>query len=157
MRPAHITFWVFFTVLGVWLQNLVPGVDFLAPGLILAMQEEKWTTPVWLGFAWLFIQEGTGSLPFGTGILWYGVLAALYFFGHWLFEARNFLFMFILGACLGSMHFFLVSVMLLLQDMSIPLERLTLESVLQLLVFPVEWGLVYLFHHHLPDADHATG
>ena len=67
MRPANIVFWSLVTLLGVWLQNLVPGVDFLAPGLILAMQEEKWTVPVWLGFIWLFIHEGTGSMPLGPG------------------------------------------------------------------------------------------
>jgi hypothetical protein len=156
MRPASIVFWMFFTVVGVWLQSLVPGVDFLAPGLVLAMQEEKWTTPVWLGLAWLFVQEGTGSLAFGAGLLWYGALAGLYFFGHWLFEARNFLFMFILGLCLGSMHFLLVSVMVLLQDWTIPLDRLLLECVLQALIFPIEWGLVFLVHHHLPDNGHAA-
>lgn len=156
MRPASITFWVVFTISGVWLQSWVPGVDFLAPGIILAMQEEKWTVPVWLGLIWLFIQEGTGSLAFGAGLLWYGVLAGLYFFGHWLFEARNVLFMFILGLCLGSMHFLLINIMALLQDWSVPLQRLLFESALQTLVFPVEWGLIYLIHHQLPGSDHAT-
>jgi hypothetical protein len=156
MRPGHIAFWALFTATGVWLQNVIPGVDFLAPGLILAMQEEKWTVPVWLGLVWLFIQEGTGSLAFGAGLLWYGALAGLYFFGHWLFEARNFLFMFILGLCLGSMHFLLINVMVLLQDQTIPLERLLMESGVQALVFPVEWGLIYLIHHHLPDSGHAA-
>ena len=156
MRPANIVFWSLVTLLGVWLQNLVPGVDFLAPGLILAMQEEKWTVPVWLGLVWLFLQEGTGSLAFGTGLLWYGLLAGLFFFGHWLFEARNFLFMFILGLCLGTMHFVLINLMAVLQDWSIPLQRLAMESVLQTLIFPVEWGIIYLIHQHLPENVHAA-
>ncbi|BAH73963.1 hypothetical protein [Solidesulfovibrio magneticus] len=156
MRPAHIVFWTLLTLGGVWLQNIVPGVDFLAPGLILAMQEEKWTVPVWLGGIWLFIQEGTGSMPFGAGILWYGALAGLYFFGHWLFEARNFLFMLILGACLGAMHFLFINVMALLQDWSIYMDRLGVEAVQQALIFPIEWGLLYLIHHHLPGDPHAA-
>lgn len=155
MRPFSIFFWVIFTIAGIWLQSLIPGVDFLAPGFILAMQEEKWTVPTWLGLIWLFIQEGTGSLPFGTGLLWYGVLTGLYFFGHWLFEARNFLFMFILGLCLGAMHFVLINVMVVLQDWTIPLQRLALESVQQTLLFPVEWGLIYLIYQHLPVIRHA--
>ena len=69
MKPARIAFWALFTLCGLWLQNIVPGVDFLAPGLILAMQEEKWTVPLWLGVLWLFLQEGTGSLPFGATLL----------------------------------------------------------------------------------------
>ncbi|MFU2208882.1 hypothetical protein [Solidesulfovibrio sp. C21] len=156
MNPGRIVFWVLFTVCGVWLENTIPGVDFLAPGLILAMQEEKWTVPIWLGLAWLFIQEGTGSLAFGAGLLWYGGLAGLYFFGHWLFEARNFLFMFIVGLCLGAMHFVLINLMALLLDWTVPLERLLMESVMQALIFPVEWGLIYLIHRYLPDTPHAA-
>lgn len=156
MNPARIVFWVVFTLCGLWLESQVPGVDFLAPGLILAMQEEKWTVPVWLGLVWLFLQEGTGSLAFGSSILWYGALAGLYFFGHWLFEARNFLFVFILGVSLGAMHVVLIGIMVLLQDQTVPLDRLLTESVLQALIFPVEWGLVYLIHHHLPDSVNAA-
>jgi hypothetical protein len=156
MNPARIVFWTFFTLCGVWLESVIPGVDFLAPGLILAMQEEAWSVPVWLGLVWLFIQEGTGSLAFGAGLLWYGGLAGLYFFGHWLFEARNFLFMFIVGLCLGVMHFVLVNLMALLLDWTVPVERLLMESVLQALIFPVEWGLIYLIHHYLPDVPHAA-
>ena len=156
MNPARILFWIFFTLGGVWLESVIPGVDFLAPGLILAMQEETWSVPIWLGLAWLFVQEGTGSLAFGAGLLWYGGLAGLYFFGHWLFEARNFLFMFIVGLCLGVMHFVLVNLMALLLDWTVPMERLLMESVLQALIFPVEWGLIYLIHHYLPDVPHAA-
>lgn len=156
MKPASIAFWTFFTLAGIWLENVIPGVDFLAPGFILAMQEEKWPVSVWLGLIWLFIQEGTGSLAFGTGLLWYGLLAGLYFFGHWLFEARNFLFMFILGLCLGTMHFLLINVMSILQDWIVPAQRLAMESILQTLIFPVEWGLIYLIHQHLPENAHEA-
>lgn len=156
MRPASITFWIVFTLSGLWLESVIPGVDFLAPGFILAMQEEKWPVSVWLGLAWLFIQEGTGSLAFGTGLLWYGLLGGLYFLGHWLFEARNFLFMFILGLCLGTMHFLLINVMSVLQDWIVPAQRLVMESILQSLIFPVEWGLIYLIHQHLPENSDAS-
>ena len=156
MRPSSIVFWALFTLAGGWMQSVIPGVDFLAPGFILAMQEEKWTVPVWLGIIWLFIQEGTGSLAFGAGLLLYGGLAGLYFFGHWLFEARNFLFMFIVGLCLGAMHFVLINLMALLLDWTVPVERLLMESVLQSLIFPIEWGLIYLIHHYLQDASNAA-
>lgn len=156
MNPAAIAFWTVFTACGIWLQSLIPGVDFLAPGLILALQQEKWTVTIWLGLAWLFIQEGTGSLAFGTGLLWYGVLTALYYLGHWLFEAKNFLFMFILGASLGLSHLLLTQVMAVLQDWTIPPERLIIEGILQALIFPVEWGLIFLIHHQLPDDANAV-
>ena len=64
--------------------------------------------------------------------------------------------MFILGACLGAMHFYLINVMALLQDWSIPMERLLTESAQQALIFPIEWGLLYLIHHYLPENRHAA-
>ena len=129
----------------------MPGVDFLAPGLILSLQEEKPRASLILGLIWLLLQEGTGSLAFGTVVLWYGVLAAIFFLGHWLFEAKNFLFVVILGACLGVLHFGLMSVMTQLQDWRVPAGRVFLESLVQTAVFPVEWGLLYIIYNHLPQ------
>lgn len=151
MNARKAAFWGVFTLSGVWLQSFMPGVDFLAPGLILCLQEEKARTTVFLGLLWLLIQEGTGSLAFGTAVLWYGVLAALFFFGHWLFEARNFVFMVILGGCLGVLHFGLMNVMTHLQDWLVSPGRVLLESLVQAVVFPLEWGLVYVIYNHLPQ------
>lgn len=156
MNIPAILFWSLFTVAGIWLQGAIPGVDFLAPGLVLCLQEEKWTVSAWLGLAWLFIQEGTGSLAFGTGLLWYGALVGLYYFGHWLFEAKNFLFMFILGISLGVLHLVLSHVMAVLQDWTLPADRVLVEGLLQALIFPVEWGLIYLIYNHLPENSHAV-
>lgn len=150
MSFALITFWAGFTVFGLWMQSFLPGVDFLAPGLILCLQEEKVRDTAILGVAWLLLQEGTGSLAFGTAILWYGALVSLFLFGHWFFEGRNFFFMTILGCCLGVLHFGLTHVMASLQDWLVAPGRVLLESMLQALVFPLEWGLVYIIHNHLP-------
>ncbi len=151
MNGSKILFWTMFTLGGIWLQSFMPGVDFLAPGLILCLQEEKARTTAILGFVWLFIQEGTGSLAFGTAVAWYGVLTILFFFGHWLFEARNFVFMIILGACLGVLHFGLMNVMTQLQDWIVMPGRVFMESLVQAIVFPVEWGILYVTYNHLPS------
>jgi len=150
MNGPRLTFWSLFTLAGLWMQSFMPGVDFLAPGLILSLQEEKPRATVVLGLIWLLLQEGSGSLAFGTVVLWYGVLTALFFFGHWLFEAKNFLFMIILGACLGVLHFGLMNVMTQLQDWRVQPGRVLLESVVQAVVFPVQWGLAYIIYNHLP-------
>ncbi|MBI4803857.1 MAG: hypothetical protein HY795_01330 [Desulfovibrio sp.] len=151
MSGLRLTFWTVFTLGGLWLQSFMPGVDFLAPGLILSLQEEKPRTSLIMGLIWLMLQEGTGSLAFGTVVLWYGVLAAVFFLGHWLFEAKNFLFVVILGACLGVLHFGLMNVMTQLQDWRVPAGRVLLESIVQTAVFPVEWGLLYIIYNHLPQ------
>ena len=156
MSGARVVFWMMFTLFGLWLQSFLPGVDFLAPGLILSLQEERPRTTVLLGVTWLLLQEGTGSLAFGTVVLWYGVLTGLFFFGHWLFEAKNFVFMVILGLCLGVLHFGLMQVMAQLQDWRVAPGRALMEGVLQAVVFPVQWGLVYIIHNSLPqDAQHV--
>lgn len=151
MNGPRIAFWSLFTLGGVWLQSFMPGVDFLAPGLILSLQEEKVRATLGMAVLWMLVQEGTGSLAFGTVILWYGVLAALFFFGHWLFEAKNFVFMVILGACLGVLHFGLMHVMTYLQEWRMQPGRVLLESVIQAVVFPVEWGLIFITYSHLPN------
>lgn len=150
MSGARISFWALFTLSGLWLQSFMPGVDFLAPGLVLSLQEERPRTTVVLGLIWLLLQEGAGSLAFGTVVLWYGALAGLFFFGHWLFEAKNFLFMVILGVCLGLLHFGLMQVMAQLQDWRVAPGRVLMEGVFQAVVFPVQWGLVYIIHNSLP-------
>ncbi len=151
-----VLWWIGFTCAAVWLQTLLPGVDFLAAGFILSLQEERPTVSVWLAMAWLFIQEGSGSLAFGTGILWYGFLAAVFYFGHWFFEAKNFVFMIILGVCLGCMHFVLTHTMAILQDWYIVSDRIVVESLLQATLFPMEWGLVYIMYHHVPRHEYQV-
>ena len=150
MRGARAGFWMVFTVSGLWLQSFMPGVDLLAPGLVLSLQEEKIRTSILLGLVWLLIQEGTGSLAFGTVILWYGILAALFYLGHWLFEAKNFLFMVIIGVALGVLHIVLMDVMGQLQGWRILMGRTFMEGVIQAVVFPVEWGLLYILFNWLP-------
>ena len=150
MSGPRVVFWVAFTLLGLWLQSLMPGVDFLAPGLILSLQEDKPKATAVLAVVWLLLQEGTGSLAFGTVVLWYGVLTGLFFFGHWLFEARNFVFVLLLGGCLGVLHFGLMHVMAQLQDWQVPPGRVLMESLVQAVVFPIQWGLLYVIYNHLP-------
>lgn len=151
MNGPKVAFWVIFTLSGLWLQNFMPGVDFLAPGLILCLQEEKPRITAGLGLVWLLLQEGMGSLAFGSMVLWYGVLVGLFFFGHWLFEAKNFVFMMILGASLGVLHFGIMNVMPYLQDWRVLPGRVFMESIFQAVVFPVEWGLAYVIYNHLPQ------
>ena len=97
MRPTNsalaILWWSIYTVLGIWAQRTLPGIDFFAPGIILSLQEEEsGQRTALLGLIWILLVEGTGSLPFGYGLAWYGLLIAFYFMGRWLFEARSFLF-----------------------------------------------------------------
>jgi len=136
---SAILWWSAYTVLGVWGQRFVPGVDFLAPGLVLSMQEQGGVRTAWLALIWVLLLEGMGNLPFGYGLAWYGLLAVLYMMGRWLFEARSILFMCLLGAGLGVLHPLLVYFLSSLGNLVVPLEPTMVEGALQAVIFPVVW------------------
>ncbi|NJB68180.1 hypothetical protein GGQ74_001853 [Desulfobaculum xiamenense] len=141
MHP--LVWWTGFTVAGIWLQRLVPGVDFLAPGLVILMQERRVRSAVWMGLFWMFVIEGTSGLAFGTGILWYAALVGAFLAGRGVFESTNFLFITLIGLFLGVWHIALTELMVQLQDLAVPWHRLLLEGLLQAGFFPVQWGLTY--------------
>jgi hypothetical protein len=136
---AAVLWWGGYTVLGVWAQRFLPGVDFLAPGIVLSMQEHGGARTVWLAAVWILLLEGTGNLPFGYGVAWYGLLASFYVVGRWLFEARSILFMCLLGLGLGILHPLLLYFFSALADLAVPLKSAMVEGVVQALIFPLVW------------------
>lgn len=142
LQPGSIItifWWAIYTILGVWAQRVVPGVDFLAPGIVLSMQEQPGHRTLWLAVIWIFLLEGVGSLPFGYGVAWYGLLVVFYIVGRWLFEARSILFMCLLGAGLGVLHPLLSYSLAQLANLTIPLKTAMLEGVVQAVTFPAVW------------------
>lgn len=137
-----VIWWTVFTVTGIWVQKFVPGVDFFAPGLILSMQEQGGHRTLILAVVWTLLLEGMGSLPFGYGVAWYGMLAVFYIMGRWLFEARSILFMCLLGVGLGLLHPVLSYCLAHLANMDIPLETTVVEGAVQAATFPVIWLLI---------------
>ncbi|TVM17578.1 hypothetical protein DPQ33_07985 [Oceanidesulfovibrio indonesiensis] len=141
MNIRNILWWFSFTVLALLGQMFFPGVDLLVAGLIVSMQEERKRQSIILGVAFLLIQEGAGSLAFGAGLAWYGMAVILFIGGRWLFEARNIMFMVILGAALGVWRFVLVSMLTALQEYTFSQELIFWECVHQALTFPLMWSL----------------
>lgn len=133
--------WALFIVAALWAQRLVPGVDFLAAGLAVSLQNESRARSVFLAVIFVLIQEGVGSQPFGAALLWYWILALLYSLGGWLFQARSLPFMALLGLALGLTHFLLTFAMATLAVKGVPFDRVLNESLLQAVAFPVEWAL----------------
>ena len=153
MHP--LTWWILFILAGIWAQRFVAGVDFLAPGLIICLQEGKIKHALWLALVLILLQEGMGGLAFGAGILWYGALTVFFFIGRWLFESKNLLFILIIGAGMGVWHFFLVQMMASLQDMVASPGPLFMESVLQAVVFSVQWVFVHSLYKRWVRHEHA--
>lgn len=151
MHPA--LFWFLYTVAGVWLQLVLPGVDVFAPALVVCLQERRLRQFLWLAVCWIVLQEGAGNLPFGTMILWYAGLVAFFVLGRWLFESRNVVFVLIIGLVMGGWHFLLTLLMAGLQGLEVGERALMMESAQQALLFPLIWALAFnLYKSRVPDA-----
>lgn len=137
--PHVVAWWLAYTVVAVWLQTLLPGVDFLASGAVLSLQERPGPQTAFMVSAWVLVQEGMGSMAFGYGLMWYGVLALAYLGGRWLFESRSFLFMCLLGLLLGALHPLLIYSLASLQGLVWFLRDSVTEGAIQAVVFPVVW------------------
>lgn len=137
-----VAWWTAFTIVGIWVQKFIPGVDLFAPGMILSMQEQGGHRTFGLAFVWILLQEGMGNLPFGYGVAWYGMLAVFYMMGRWLFEARSILFMCLLGLGLGVLHPVLSYSLAQLAKLTVSFEMTVLEGVIQAVSFPLIWLLV---------------
>jgi hypothetical protein len=144
-----LPFWILFTLLGVVCQRLAPGVDFLAPGLVICLQERRGTSVVWLTLAFILLQEGVGSLAFGSMLLWYLALLLFYGLGRWLFESRNILFVFFLGLVMAAFRVPLLRVMGSLQDLTPAPGPLIIQGAVQTFVFVLEWRVAYFLYKRL--------
>jgi hypothetical protein len=134
-----LLWWSAFTVAGVWAQRTLPGVDFLAPGIVLSMQKQAGRRTLWLALIWLLLLEGMGNLPFGYGLAWYSLLAAFYAMGRGLFEARSIAFMCLLGLAMGVLHPLLTYSLASLANLKVEMDVLFMEGALQAVLFPLVW------------------
>ena len=85
----NILWWVAFFVFGLALQQALPGTDVLVAGLFLALQERRPFQLAVVLLALILVQEGVGTLDFGTSVLWYLLVITLFFIGRWMFETEK--------------------------------------------------------------------
>ena len=141
--PIRILWWATYIAGALIVQRSIPGVDALAPGFLLSLQEKKHRQSFCLFCIFVLIQEGSGSLSFGSAILWYGGQVLLFHAGQRFFVAENILFVFILSATLGAYHFLLTWLMCSVQDLPLDFVLLIRESMIQAAIIPLIWGLAY--------------
>lgn len=143
---SAVVFWLCFTVLGVWGQFAFPGTDFLAAGLLLSLQEERWPSSLFWGAGWVLLQEGMGNLAFGTVFLLYTAFVLAYQLGRWALSARSILLVILLGLALAAMRVGLVSIMAGLADTMVVRDKLSAVALTQAALFPFVWGLASTFY-----------
>ena len=152
MSWANVLWWLIFICLGVFLQAGFSGLDFLLPGLIIAIQERRAVQLIWVLLIFTVLQEGMGSMAFGSTLLWYMSTMILFYLGYSLFEVENFLFIFLLSGCLAAVHIGIMHLMAELQNLPLNNNRLIEESVYQALVTPFIWRIAQMSRRLLNHA-----
>ncbi|MCF8038017.1 MAG: hypothetical protein K9K79_01755 [Desulfohalobiaceae bacterium] len=135
-------FWLLYTVLCVWAHSFFPGLDCFAPALIVCLHLRRYRTAFWLGSIWLVINEGTGSLAFGSSIVWYCGLILFFFLIQLFLSSRHIYFVLTLALFAGGWQLFLYSSMVRLQELQVAQETILSGSLMTMLFFPVGWILV---------------
>lgn len=144
-RWQNAVWWLCFIALAICVQALAPGVDVLLVGLVILLQEEDWWGLLWLLPLFVLLQEGMGTRPFGSIIVWYAASVALFKLGKWFFDARNFMFIFMLSACLGAVCFLLEWLMAPLQNLPFNIEDALDKSIVQAIFMPFAWRMLTFF------------
>lgn len=139
MTWLNVGWWFCYCVAGIALQALMPGLDFLLPGFILALQERRPAQTLAVGGLFLLIQEGMGSMAFGGTLLWYTVAAILYHVGCSLFQGSSVLFVFLLGCLLSGVHYLIFALLATLQDIPWHPSLLLDECLFQAFFIPLGW------------------
>ena len=141
MTLRNVIWWLFFFVLGLVFQQILPGVDLLVAGLLVALHEKNIPQLGVILFFLILLQEGLGTLDFGGAILWYGMVVSFFFVGEWLFETENWMFVLLMSLCLGLSHGALALLMGQLQYIHFDYPLLLDECILQVLATGVSWQL----------------
>ena len=137
-----ILWWLCFLAVAVGIQAAVPGLDVMAVGLIILLQERDYKNMLWLLPAFILLQEGMGTRVFGGVIVWYAAVIMLFRMGRWLFEAENCLFIFLLSACMGGAYYAVAWLMAPLQDLPFNTHDILDKSLIQAIFIPFAWKLL---------------
>lgn len=139
---GNTVWWLIFICLAICIQALTPGLDVLVIGVIILLQERDWRGMLWLLPLFCLLQEGIGTRPFGAAIVWYAATIVAFHLGRWLFETRNFLFIFLLSACLGGVYYGVAWLMAPLQDIPFNVPDTLDKSLTQAIFMPFAWRII---------------
>lgn len=143
-KCRNLIWWTCFTAAAICLQTLVPGLDALAVGLIILLQERDYKNMLWLLPLFVLLQEGMGTRPFGGVIVWYVAVIVLFKLGRWLFEVENFVFVFLLSGCLGAAYYGVSWLMAPLQNLPFNMQDMLDKSLIQALFMPFAWRFLIM-------------
>lgn len=129
--PAWL-WWSFYSLGAIWAQYFWAGLDFFTPGLLICLQDRRIKTALILSGVWLFLVEGTGSLAFGSQLIYLVGVFVFFGAGALRLEPENPVFVVIFSLTLALWHTAVSWSMLSLQDLQFDGGKL-------LAVVPGQW------------------
>jgi hypothetical protein len=135
-----------YTAAAVWIQYFWPGIDFFTPGLLVCLQEKKGKTVLILAGLWMLFIEGSGSVAFGSQLLYLAGLFVFFRAGSVVFEPENPFFVILLSLVLAVWRFLAGWLMLSLQDLAFSLSALASYIPGQWAATVFVWGLTFLLY-----------
>ncbi len=160
MRTPHFTwrsclFWLGLFAVSIYLQYLIQGVDILCIACIWTMHEERWTRFLWLAPTLILLQEGGGSMIFGTSILWYASMVALFVLGRCIFAVESIVFAILYSLAMGHVHFVLLNAMTGLQNIAVPVSSIFHDSLFQSACIFFAWAFVLIIRQRFMKHAHT--
>lgn len=140
----RVIWWTVFLICGLWAQELTGGLDFLTPALLLCLQATMWLTGSWVAVLLVLLQEGIGSLAFGTVILFYAGTGALFILAKWLLEPENPLFILLFSLVLSLWEWAVVAGGISFQELPVSGRPLFPYVLWQWLAYVFFWSLVLI-------------
>ncbi len=139
---STILFWIIYTVAAIWMQFFLPGPDFFVPALLLCLQQNNLRVLAWLLLPWILIQEGAGTLSFGTALLWYSGLIVFFNLVRHFFQTTALPFILLFFSFAGCWYYLSIKLMATLQDLHISKDMLLISSLKTALILPLVWILL---------------
>lgn len=113
--------WILFTAAALWGQTVLGGIDLLGPGVALCLRLGWMRSALWLGTAWMMVQEGVGNIPFGAALLVFAGIPVFFFGLKWLLTPRNWVFTVQFSALMASWELVVLQLLLSLQGLPVAL------------------------------------
>ncbi len=134
--------WIGYSLLAIWAQEWFQGIDFFSPGLIVFLQAERWKGSLWSAIVWGIIQEGAGSLSFGSVLLFDAGLVVMFMTGKWLLEPENPVFVMVLAVFLVVWREMVVVGLASLQGLVVSWTPFPFMA-LQFIAYVLTWAFIY--------------
>ncbi|MDL2209777.1 hypothetical protein LJC26_03110 [Desulfovibrio sp. OttesenSCG-928-O18] len=154
-KLVNAAWWAVYFAVGLGLQLHFPGVDALIPGIMLSCQEQRGRQTIWLCCIAILVQEGTGSLAFGSSLLWYGSLLLIFFIGRLFFVTGSLFFVVLIALVLGMTHSALLYVTSSLQGFQVDTYRLAEQAMAQALLIPPLYAVASLFRKRFLNYEYG--